>query len=90
MLYAVMPTIPVSDLRRGQSKVISQLDDTPILLTNDGRGAGILVHPRVWNELIAVYQMAMERGILDQRFGESVDWSEVEKRLGQVQREPVA
>lgn len=90
MLYAVMPTMPVSELRKGQAKVLSQLDETPILLTNDGRSAGILVHPRIWNDMIAVYQMANDAGILDRRFGDSVSWSDVEKQLGQVQREPVA
>ena len=90
MLYAAMPTIPVTALRNNQVETLKQLDDTPILLTRDGRSAGILVHPRIWNDMVAVYQMAMDAGVLDKRFGEIVDWSEVEKQLGQVQRDPVA
>jgi len=52
MLYAAMPTMPVSDLRNKQAEIISTLDHTPILLTRDGRGAGVLVHPDQWNQLI--------------------------------------
>ena len=52
MLYKAMPTRPVSDLRLHQSEVLATLDDTPIMLTHRGQGAGILVHPNAWNALI--------------------------------------
>jgi PHD/YefM family antitoxin component YafN of YafNO toxin-antitoxin module len=52
MLYKAMPTRPVSDLRLHQTEVLADLDDTPILLTHRGQGAGILVHPKVWNALV--------------------------------------
>lgn len=52
MLYKAMPTRPVSDLRLHQSEVLAELDETPILLTHRGQGAGILVHPKAWNALI--------------------------------------
>jgi len=90
MLYGALPTRPVSDLRIRQGEVIDQLLESPVLITREGRSAGVLVHTRVWNDMITVYQMAHDAGLLDQRFGASVDWSEVEKQLGQVQRDPVA
>lgn len=53
MLYSAMPTLPVSDLRNKQAEMIAQLDETPLLLTRGGRGAGVLVHPDKWNQLMA-------------------------------------
>jgi PHD/YefM family antitoxin component YafN of YafNO toxin-antitoxin module len=53
MLYPVMPTLPVSDLRNKQAEVVKQLDKTPILLTRGGHSAGVLVHPEQWNQLMA-------------------------------------
>jgi len=52
MLYAAMPTLPVSDLRNKQAETIAQLDKSPLLLTRDGRGAGVLVHPDQWNQIM--------------------------------------
>jgi PHD/YefM family antitoxin component YafN of YafNO toxin-antitoxin module len=52
MLYTAMPTLPVSDLRNKQAKVVAQLDETPILLTRGGHGAGVLVHPERWNQMV--------------------------------------
>jgi prevent-host-death family protein len=48
----VMPTIPVSELRIRQAEILEQLRETPILLTQRGHGAGVLVHPEVWNEMV--------------------------------------
>jgi PHD/YefM family antitoxin component YafN of YafNO toxin-antitoxin module len=53
MLYSAMPTLPVSNLRTNQAEIVARLDETPILLTRDGYGAGVLVHPEKWNQLIA-------------------------------------
>jgi PHD/YefM family antitoxin component YafN of YafNO toxin-antitoxin module len=53
MFYSAMPTLPVSSLRNKQAEVIAKLDETPVLLTRDGYGAGVLVHPDKWNQLIA-------------------------------------
>jgi PHD/YefM family antitoxin component YafN of YafNO toxin-antitoxin module len=51
-MYKVMPTMPVSDLRTKQAEILAQLDQTPILLTQRGHSAGILVHPDLWNEMV--------------------------------------
>jgi PHD/YefM family antitoxin component YafN of YafNO toxin-antitoxin module len=53
MFYSAMPTLPVSDLRNKQAEIVSKLDETPILLTRGGYGAGVLVHPDKWNQLMA-------------------------------------
>lgn len=48
----VMPTLPVSELRTRQAEVLAQLKKSPVLLTQRGRGAGVLVDPDLWNELV--------------------------------------
>jgi antitoxin Phd len=45
-------TIPVSDLRNEQARILEQLGDGPILLTQRGRAAAMLIAPQRWNELI--------------------------------------
>jgi PHD/YefM family antitoxin component YafN of YafNO toxin-antitoxin module len=52
MLYTAMPTLPVSDLRNKQAETLAQLDETPVLLTRGGHGAGVLVHPAKWNQMV--------------------------------------
>lgn len=51
-MYKAMPTMPVSNLRTEQAAILAQIHETPILLTQRGRGAGVLVHPDVWNEMV--------------------------------------
>ncbi len=51
-MYKAMPTIPVSDLRTKQAAILAQLSEAPILLTQRGHGAGVLVHPELWNEMV--------------------------------------
>ncbi len=51
-MYKAMPTMPVSDLRTHQAAILTKLHETPILLTQHGHGAGVLVHPDLWNEMV--------------------------------------
>ena len=51
-MYKVMPTMPVSELRTKQAAILAQLRETPILLTQRGHSAGVLVHPDLWNEMV--------------------------------------
>ena len=51
-MYKVMPTMPVSELRTKQAAILAQLHKTPVLLTQRGHSAGVLVHPDLWNEMV--------------------------------------
>ena len=51
-MHKAMTTMPVSELRTKQASIIAQLRESPILLTQRGRGAGVLVHPDQWNEMV--------------------------------------
>ena len=51
-LYKVAPTIPVSELTKYPNSVFAQLAHSHILLTRQGKAAGVLVHPTVWNRIL--------------------------------------
>ncbi len=51
-MYKAMPTMPVSDMRTRQAAILAKLSETPVLLTQHGHGAGVLVHPDLWNEMV--------------------------------------
>lgn len=51
-MYKIMPTMPVSELRTKQAAILAQLREAPILLTQRGHSAGVLVHPDLWNEMV--------------------------------------
>lgn len=55
-MYKAMSTMPVSELRTKQASIIAQLQESPILLTQRGRGAGVLIHPDQWNEIIELLE----------------------------------
>lgn len=45
----VLPTLPITDLRTKQPKVLDQLQESPVVLTHRGHGAAVLVSPAQWN-----------------------------------------
>lgn len=53
MLPTAMTTIPITDLRTRQPEIIDAIKHSPVLLTRQGHSAGVLVHPDMWNQLIA-------------------------------------
>ncbi len=55
-MHKAMATMPVSELRTKQASIIAQLQESPILLTQRGRGAGVLVHPDQWNEMVELLE----------------------------------
>ncbi|HEY85029.1 MAG TPA: type II toxin-antitoxin system Phd/YefM family antitoxin [Chloroflexi bacterium] len=69
----IIPVMPVSDLRNEQAKVFSQLGETPVLLTQRGRAAGILVHPDQWNEIVELLEDMEEGRLAEAR------WREIEE-----------
>jgi PHD/YefM family antitoxin component YafN of YafNO toxin-antitoxin module len=82
----VLPTMPVSDLRTQQANILGQLKETPILLTQRGQGAGVLVHPDTWNKLIEQLEHLRHLELLRQRSaeiarGEFVTFEELEQEL---------
>jgi len=52
MTYSAMTAIPVTDLRTKQPEIFAGLKEAPVLLTRQGHGAGVLVHPETWNQMV--------------------------------------
>jgi hypothetical protein len=74
MLHTALPTIPISDLRTKQPEIMNSLAQSPIMFTRQGYGAGVLVHPRLWNYLIAIHQKAQAAGLVDVNDAQRIDW----------------
>ncbi len=72
----IIPVMPVSDLRNEQAKVFNRLGETPVLLTQRGRAAGVLVHPDQWNEMVELLEDMEEGRIAEAR------WREIEEDAG--------
>ena len=68
------------------SAIIDQLSDTPVLLTQRGQGAGVLVHPETWNKLIGQLEHLLHLELLrtsaaEMERGEYVTFEEFEQDL---------
>jgi hypothetical protein len=87
MLYGALPTIPITEFRTKQPEILQHLKRSPIMFTRQGHGAGVLLHPRVFNDLVRVYQLALEAGLLEVDQSDLLDWEEVERAF--YQQEPV-
>jgi prevent-host-death family protein len=53
MGLAVPELMPISELRLRQSEVLGRLPAGPVILTQHGRAAAVLVSPEQWNRIIA-------------------------------------
>jgi len=87
-MYKAMPTMPVSALRNKQGTIMAKLQDTPVLLTHSGQGAGVLLHPNKYNELIELVEHLTDLAVIRQRINEmttdpgmNVSKNDVEKEL---------
>lgn len=83
-MYKIIPTIPVSDLRTKQAAILAQLEETPILLTQRGHGAGILVHPDLWNEMVELLADYDDILIAKERFFEAQDDPDLMRPLSEL------
>ncbi len=85
-MHKVLSTMPVSDLRTRQAAVLHRLNDGPVLLTQRGHSAGVLVHPDAWNKVIEQLEHLLHLELLRQRAaevarGEYVTFEELEQAL---------
>ena len=85
-MYKVLPTMPVSELRTQQAAILNQIHETPILLTQRGQGAGVLVHPDTWNKMVEQLEHLLHLELLRTRAaevirGDYVTFEELEQEL---------
>src|SRR5688572_11927723 len=48
----VPQTVPISDLRRQQDKILKMTESAPVVLMSRSEPAGVLVSPQEWNYII--------------------------------------
>lgn len=51
-MHKVMQTMSISEFRKNQLDTLSSLERDPVVLTQNGRDAAVLVLPAQWNRLI--------------------------------------
>jgi len=51
-MFPIPEVLPISDLRHAQAGVLNRLSGGPILLTQRGKAAAVLVDPVQWNQLL--------------------------------------
>jgi prevent-host-death family protein len=49
---AVPELVPISEIRKRQNEILIQLKDSPVILTQRGRAAAVMVSPQEWNRLV--------------------------------------
>jgi hypothetical protein len=87
-MHKVLPAMPVSDLGAEQVNILSQLEETPVLLMHGGQVAAVLVHPDIWNKMIEQLEHLLHLQLLRQRSaeiarGDFVTFEELEQQLAQ-------
>ena len=84
-------TLPISELRHKQAQVLEKLSDAPVLLTQHGKAAAVLVDPQQWNQLLGLVEtldesvIALEAQIeLLTGEDETVSWEAAKAELNAV------
>jgi PHD/YefM family antitoxin component YafN of YafNO toxin-antitoxin module len=85
----VLPTVPISDLRKEQARVLALLKETPIVLTSHGDVAGVFVKVEEWNKTAEELRTLRRRLQAAKHFAEMekgyfADHAEVMKALGEA------
>ena len=52
MLNPIPQTIPISELRRQQDKILKMAESAPVVLMSRSEPAGVLVSPEEWNRIV--------------------------------------
>ena len=52
-VYVIPKLVPISELRVRQNEILSELGEMPVVLTQHGREAAVLVSSEQWNGLLA-------------------------------------
>lgn len=87
-MNAIPELVPISQLRLKQSEVLNRLSEGPVILTQHGQGAAVLVGLEQWNRMIETledFQDALDAALIQQKIvtGEEsvLDWDAVRAEL---------
>ena len=84
--------VPISGLRTRQNQILSSLVEGPIVLTQHGRAAAVLVSPEQWNHLVETLEDLMDsldaiemkaRAATGQE--SVIDWADIENEANALQ-----
>jgi prevent-host-death family protein len=94
-MNTVPELVPISEIRKRQNEILVQLNAGPVILTQRGRAAAVMISPKEWNRLIEKLkdlEEALEE-VLDVRAAQEIeariaageepilDWADVEAEL---------
>ena len=87
-MYPIPHTIPISDLRFQQNALLTRVEESPVVLTKQGRAVAVLVDPNYWNQILEELEdladaLAVAQAKLALVHGEeeTVDWATVKQEL---------
>lgn len=78
-MYKIMPTMPITDARNSIASLVANLESSPVVLTQNGREAAILVHPETWNKLVDTFEKWSKVQAPSQP--RTLSWAEFEQQL---------
>jgi PHD/YefM family antitoxin component YafN of YafNO toxin-antitoxin module len=88
----VLELIPISRLRQEQNEVLGRLAEGPVVLTQYGDAAAVLVDPDQWNQIVEELETWMDSfDALEEQLAlatgedEVVDWEAAKAELDAVQ-----
>jgi antitoxin Phd len=73
MMMALPELIPISDLRFKQNAILKRLADGPIVLTQRGRAAAVMLSPDAYNQLLADLEDYRDVRAIDEAIQEQGD-----------------
>lgn len=80
-MNAVVDVAPISDLRDRQAEIIAQIAKGPVILTEGGRGAAVLLSMQEWQTIVEQLRSASETESLRALYAE---FDEEERALAET------
>ena len=84
--------VPISGLRTRQNQILGSLTEGPIVLTQHGRAAAVLVSPEQWNHLVETLEDLMDsldaiemKARVATGQESAIDWADVENEANALQ-----
>ena len=84
-VYSARNIIPLADFRAQAARILQQQseDHEPVVITRNGRAAGVLVEPQEYERLVSMadFSRAVEAGLYDSAAGRVVSHSDLAAEL---------
>lgn len=75
MLDKVLPTQPISGFRTSGGEILEEIQTSPVLLTQHGSGAGILMSIELYNNMVSYIRSFERIELMQRRLSEMEDES---------------